>query len=351
MTRPVVYVYTATLAPRDAVSGQAVAHARILDAMGFEAILVADGVHEFFDSPVIDVEVALTANRAAGWLIHFGVWSDGLEAIVSEGTGPRVLVHHNTTPPELLPEGPVREVCQQAVDRLPEIAEGWACIIGDSAHNLAVLHAAGFSGGRVIPPLVMHGANTTSSVRTHEVMMVGRMAPSKGLEYAVKAIALVDRLRPDLKAELHLIGSSAGWDAYAQGVQRLAGLAVAPVATRGSLSDADRDALYRRAGLLLVTSRHEGFCVPLVEAMRAGTPIVATDVGAVGETLGGAGILLPPGDPELIAEAVIRVLDDHALADTLSRQGLIRANDFDPDRVESQLRDAFDEAFAPLGRA
>jgi glycosyltransferase involved in cell wall biosynthesis len=351
MRRPVVYVYTATLAPRDAVSGQTVTHAQILEAMGFEARLVADGVHEFFDGPVVDVETALAENPEAGWLVHFGVWSEGLETIVARAAGPRALVHHNTTPPELLPEGPVRDVCQQAVDRLPEIANGWACVIGDSAHNLTVLHAAGFSGGRVIPPLLLPGPGITSAPRTHEVMMVGRLAPSKGLDNAVKAIALVDRLRPDLKAELHIVGSSAGWDAYAQGVQRLAGLAVAPVAMRGSLSDADRDALYGRAGLLLVTSRHEGFCVPLVEAMRAGTPIVATDVGAVGETLEGAGILLPSGDPELVAEAIIRVLDDGALANNLSQQGRVRAKDFDADRVEAELRDAFDDAFMPLRRA
>ena len=82
------------------------------------------------------------------------------------------------------------------------------------------------------------------------------------------------------------------------------------------------------ADVFFCLSRHEGFCIPLLEAMRAGTPIVALDAGAVGETLADAGILLPTARPATVAAAVDRVRRDHDLADSLVASGRRRLGDF-----------------------
>ena len=75
-------------------------------------------------------------------------------------------------------------------------------------------------------------------------------------------------------------------------------------------------------------SEHEGFCIPLLEAMGAGTPIVALDAGAVGETLADAGILLAEARPATVAAAVDRVVRDPHLTEHLVAAGRRRLGDF-----------------------
>src|SRR5207237_6902141 len=93
----------------------------------------------------------------------------------------------------------------------------------------------------------------------------------------------------------------------------------------GPVSDAALAAHYRHADAFVCLSEHEGFGVPLVEAMRAELPIVAYDAGAVGETLGGTGVLLRTVDPRAVAEVVARVAGDAALRPELTRRQLLRA--------------------------
>jgi glycosyltransferase involved in cell wall biosynthesis len=78
----------------------------------------------------------------------------------------------------------------------------------------------------------------------------------------------------------------------------------------GHASDATVASAYAGADVLVVTSEHEGFCVPVVEAMAAGVPVVAFDQGAVPEVLGGAGVLVADKDPYALAAAITAVLRD-----------------------------------------
>jgi glycosyltransferase involved in cell wall biosynthesis len=79
----------------------------------------------------------------------------------------------------------------------------------------------------------------------------------------------------------------------------------------GPVPDEDLAAFYRWSDAYVSLSEHEGFCVPLVEAMAADVPIVAYAAGAVPETLGGAGILFAPKDLEVAAELLGSVVYDH----------------------------------------
>jgi L-malate glycosyltransferase len=87
-------------------------------------------------------------------------------------------------------------------------------------------------------------------------------------------------------------------------------------------------------------SEHEGFCVPLLEAMAHGVPIVAFDAAAVPETLGGAGLLLGSKRPGFVAEAVARVVGDDELRRALVDAGRARLDLFDLQRSRRRLLDA-----------
>jgi glycosyltransferase involved in cell wall biosynthesis len=141
-------------------------------------------------------------------------------------------------------------------------------------------------------------------------LAVGRVSPNKALESTIAALA-VAHARGDTDAWLQLIGKPAT-DSYVAALHRYVaelGLADA-VQFAGHASDATVEAAYVDADVLVVTSEHEGFCVPVVEAMAAGVPVVAFDQGAVPEVLGGAGVLVSDKDPYALVAAIAALLRD-----------------------------------------
>ena len=135
-------------------------------------------------------------------------------------------------------------------------------------------------------------------------LAVGRVSPNKALESTVAALA-VARVHGDPGATLRIVGKPAT-DSYVAALQRyVAELGLADAVTfAGHASDDAVAAAYAEADVLVVTSEHEGFCVPVVEAMSAGLPVVAFDQGAVPEVLGDAGVLVSDKDPYALAASI-----------------------------------------------
>jgi len=106
----------------------------------------------------------------------------------------------------------------------------------------------------------------------------------------------------------------------------------------GSVDDASLLAYYRAATAFVSLSEHEGFGVPLLEAMRFRLPVVAYDAGAIGETVGDAGVLLRERDLPETAEAAAMVGERVELREALVAAGERRVLDFDPDKVAERTR-------------
>ena len=102
--------------------------------------------------------------------------------------------------------------------------------------------------------------------------------------------------------------------------------------------DDDRDLAewYNAADVLVFPSVWEGFGWPPLEAMACGTPVVASNIPAVAEVVGDAGVLVPPGDPSAIAEATEHVLTDRTFAALLQQQGSARAKQFTWEQTAAQ---------------
>jgi len=150
--------------------------------------------------------------------------------------------------------------------------------------------------------------------------------PHKNHELLLRAFALLHRRRPDTK--LVLTGGAAQAEARLRAVAHDLGISDA-VHRTGRIPAADVDVLYRGAVALAFPSLYEGFGIPVLEAMSRGCPVLAADATALPEVVGGAGLLLPPGDPESWSEAMVRVLEDEALRDRLIRAGQRRAREYD----------------------
>ena len=116
----------------------------------------------------------------------------------------------------------------------------------------------------------------------------------------------------------------------------------AAVELTDTISHEEKLACYRAADVFVCLSEHEGFKVPVVEAMHFGIPVVAFASSAVPETVADAGLLLGDKDPFVVATAVDRVLRDRPLREELVEAGRHRADDFSLERTSAHLLELLD---------
>ena len=245
-----------------------------------------------------------------------------------------VVNYHNITPPELVASwnNPLARGQLRAQAELRLLAPRTALAVADSAYNREDLVAAGFANSVVVPPsaalgrdllhAAQRGAHTRAAgERGARWLSVGRVAPNKAVDQTVIALA-VTRAHWDPDATLHIVGKPA-IASYDDALHRYVaemGLAEA-VTFAGHASDATVAAAYAQADVLVVTSAHEGFCVPVTEAMAVGLPVVAYAQGAIPEVLGGAGVLVDSVDPYRLAATIAELLADQARCEELANAG------------------------------
>jgi glycosyltransferase involved in cell wall biosynthesis len=172
---------------------------------------------------------------------------------------------------------------------------------------------------------------------------VGSLTPKKSHETLLRAIRVARRSLPDLRVAVVGQGPMAGTLR-----RRAADLAVADAVTFvGYREDAARVA--SAFDVFVLSSRHEGLPVALLEAMAAGRPVVATRVGGVPEVVRdrGEGILVPPGDPEALAAALVTVLADADLRARLGAAARRRAADFDIRRAVRRHEEVYRRLLEP----
>jgi glycosyltransferase involved in cell wall biosynthesis len=340
-----VHQVLAAAAPNDAVTDQALRWAALLAREGIGGRLVAEHVHPAMRDVAVAVDRGGRALlRGAPLVLHYSIWSRAAEAAL-EAPGPLGLVYHNITPGELLREAnpAAAEMCDRGRAELVRFRGRVQTLIAVSAFNAAELAAAGLGAAEVVPLVLDVPAEPPAGrapTGPPTILTVGRVAPNKRLEDVLRVLTLLQRNRtPD--AALVIVGSSEGFERYRAGLDELAGrLGVRNVTWAGRISDAERDALYHHAGAYLCMSVHEGFCAPLVEAMGAGTPIVARAAGAVPETMGDAGIAIPDDDPAVYAEALHAVLGSPALRERLRAGAAARLEELSPERAARRVREA-----------
>lgn len=178
------------------------------------------------------------------------------------------------------------------------------------------------------------------------VLALGTVEPRKGLPGLVRAFDRIAASRPEL---LLVIAGPDGWGTEAL-AEAIAGAAHGGRVRRlGWVDAASRFDLLAGARLLAVPSVYEGFGYPPLEAMAAGTPVVATAVGSLPEVLGDAARLVPADDVAALADALAVVVDDDDVAAGLARRGPVRAATFTWSRWADGIVELYADAIAGRG--
>jgi glycosyltransferase involved in cell wall biosynthesis len=170
------------------------------------------------------------------------------------------------------------------------------------------------------------------------VLYVGALEPRKNVPTLLRAIARLRREIPDVR--LVIVGAPR-WKFSA--IPRVLDELDLRDAVRftGYVADADLPALYSAAAAFCFPSLAEGFGLPIVEAMACGTPVVCSNVSAMPEVAGDAALLVEPTNPDAIASALRRVLQQPELADQLRERGLSRAAQFSWERTARKTLDVY----------
>ncbi|MCQ2467308.1 MAG: glycosyltransferase family 4 protein [Clostridia bacterium] len=170
------------------------------------------------------------------------------------------------------------------------------------------------------------------------IVFVGRIAPNKKQEDLIALTATYKKLYPDEKIRLILVGSARGTENYDKRLKDYVELlGLDNVVFSGQVSFASILAFYKVADVFVCMSEHEGFCVPLIEAMCFEKPIVAADYAAIAGTLGGSGILLEKKDMVKAAFYVHEILNDKELANSVVEGQNNRLKDFSYEAVSTLL--------------
>ncbi len=172
------------------------------------------------------------------------------------------------------------------------------------------------------------------------LLHVGGDEPQKDQPTVLRAFGLLCR-NPAFQHNLILVGKHHGDDMPALDVTARAARRILRLS---DVTRADMDALYAQCDALVFPSLYEGFGLPILEAMRAGAPVVTTNAAALPEIAGDAAILVAPKNPEAVANAVRRILDDERVRVKLSAAGERRAQEFTWERAAALTQAVYERA-------
>jgi glycosyltransferase involved in cell wall biosynthesis len=352
---------------RDAIGTHILLLREVLQEMGFESEIWCKG--SFPETRAISKctdDLSPQMRRGAWWLYHLSSGSPVAEQIARRPE-PKLLDYHNVTPGNLFGDWVpwATEEAEAGTKQLEMLAEASFFGFADSGFNALDMKRAGMPKERtiVVPPLFDPGALRTRNAAAPlaerrkerklggaEWLFVGRVTPSKAQDDLIRALACYREVF-DPTARLHLVGTPMGEDyprALERYVRRL-GLQEA-VRITGSVSEEELAGYYASSDVFVCASEHEGFCIPIVEAMSFGLPVVAFDAGAVPETAGTGALIVDDKSPLGLASAVHRVLGDRVLRDRLIGLGRSRSGELSLDRGRKRWAEAIEFAIEASDR-
>lgn len=347
-----IHQFVPALLPGDATGRHTLEVRDTIRGLGLASEIYAEAVHADLEDQACHFS-EYPRRRAPGDILLYQM---AVASVVADflyvQPEPLALNYHNVTPARFYRHWAPDVAYNQSWGRaqLARMADRCRLAIADSSFNELDLVEEGYGLTAVVPILLdldsfereVDGATLDRLIQDKsgggaDLLFVGRLSPNKAQQDLVKALYAYRRLY-DRNARLRLVG---------RGTSERFGRALASFAEELGLdgavdfaediSQAELSAYYRSADVFVSCSEHEGFCVPLLEAMHHGVPVIAYSAAAVPETLGKAGILLDSKDPTRVAAAVHQVLSNPALREAMVRAGRGRLGDFDIERSRARL--------------
>lgn len=344
----IVQVLT-TLAFGDAVGNNCIAIDNLLHKKGYETGIYAENVDPRLPSGTAqNIKKLGKLNDEDIIIYHYAIGCD-LNKKVKDFGGRIIFQYHNVTPPEFFSEysNEYYNACNLGLLQLKELNNVPEFCLADSEYNKQDLIKAGYTCPIDVCPILIPYEDYDKKPNQKVVdqykgdgyvnfLFVGRIAPNKCQEDVIKAFAWYQK-HINKKCRLFLIGSE-GVPTYSRRLREyIEVLGVENVILPGHIKFDEILAYYHLADVFLCMSCHEGFCVPIIEAMYFNIPIVARNTTAIPYTLGEGGVLVDDNDPVIIAKLVEKIVSNKEFRDEIVKSQNEHLQKFSTESVEKHL--------------
>jgi len=281
-------------------------------------------------------------------LHHYSIASPAADLFCS-AAAKKILIYHNITPAEFFDgfDDAVATQLRQARGNLSRFIGFSDAVWAVSKFDAAELEALGASNVKVFPLLFSAGqfdlppdADVPRKLAGPllNILFVGRIAPNKRIEELILAYSWY-YWRINRQSRLVIVGSERTAPRYYLMLRMLVHeLDVPNVCFERFASPAGLSAYYDLADVFVTASGHEGYCLPLIEAMQKDVPVIARNIGGMPEALGGAGVMFNDASPAELAQLIHRVTSDDELKRTVIESQQRRMKDIAARSVEDELK-------------
>ena len=340
-----------TISFGDAVSNDTLALQDVLKEMGYETGIYAENIDARLPKNTAQKIQKLPALKSQDVVIYHLSTGTDLNYEITKYKARILLIYHNVTPPEFRApyNGAAARLCRYGLDGARHLADKVEYCLADSEWTKKDLQEMGYKCPIDVLPILIafddYKKTPNAAViqkyqgKGTKILFTGRIAPNKCHQDVIASFACYKKYY-DPDAKLFLVGSYSGMEAYyAKLLAYVKELGVEDVYFPGHIKFDEILAYYHLADVFLCESEHEGFCVPLVEAMYFDVPVIAYDSTAIGGTLGGSGILMKEKEPHLVAGMIHRLQSDPALREQVVRNQRIRLQELGREPVKKQFED------------
>lgn len=341
-----------TVSYGDGVSNDIFALQNVILRMGFQTAVYVENIDgRFFNNSVHHISDLPQLDRNDIILYHLSTGTN-LNYKLNQFSGRKVVIYHNITPPEFFSKyNPmIFRACRNGLNGMKYLADTAEYCLADSEFNRQDLISAGYGCRIDVLPIVIpfedymdrpdqRIIDMYSQDDYTNILFTGRIAPNKKQEDIISAFYYYHKYY-NSKSRLFLVGSYLNMENYYQRLQDFTDeLELDSVYFTGHIKFSEILAYYRVADAFVCMSEHEGFCIPLIEAMFFDIPILAYDSSAVTETLGGGGFLTDSKDALVNASILNRMMTDEKLKKTILENQRERLKDFGRDKIEEKFKD------------
>lgn len=338
-----------TLAFGDAVGNDTLALMQVISQMGYETGIFAESIDERIKNKNIKPAYKVPYMGPDDVLIYHMSIGSALTYEIENFKCRKIMIYHNVTPPEFLEDyNPFTgDACRQGLKQVQYLSDKFDYCLADSEFNKQELIKMGYTCPIDVLPILIpfddyKKAPSKRMLRRFDddftnILFTGRIAPNKKQEDVIKTFYYYKKyFNP--KSRLILAGSYYGMENYYHSLKMFVErLQVEDIYFTGQIKFNEILACYHLADVFLCMSEHEGFCVPLAEAMAFNIPIIAYDSSAIGGTLGGSGILLKDKNPLEAAAMIHQVMSRPGLKEDVVYNEKLRLKDFEHDVIQAQF--------------
>ena len=352
----IIQLYS-SLSYGDAIGNDILALDAVIRAKGFDAKIYAEYIDKRISPELASPFSQYEPQKTDVIILHVGGASKINEWIKTVDCK-KIMVYHNITTPDFFEEYNQKSAgyCQRGLQQVQALNDTFDMVLAVSEFNKQNLIDMGYKCKINILPILIpfdDYKKQADSVLLEKydddytnIIFLGRIVPNKKQQDVIAAFASYQK-NYNPKSRLFLVGNPNDFEKYNEQLKIYTQkIGAKNVIFTGHTRFDEILAYYKLSDLFLCMSEHEGFCVPLVEAMFFNIPIVAYASSAIPGTLNGSGFLLNEKNPDLTAAVMNRILTSEELKTNILKNQQERLSDFSHSKVEELFWKFMEELLA-----